>query len=84
VIPNDGPLLSDTQIYGLVDAVSPYLDEGCNVYRGPDGRVTQLITLLTITGGEVAVYRRDGIDALLDRLEDPSVDLFDVLRPSTA
>jgi hypothetical protein len=83
VIPNDGPLLEDTQIYGILVASHPYLPDEFNVVFGP-GRavVTDLMTLIPITDKEIALAQNDGIDALITRLEESGVDLFDVTRDS--
>jgi hypothetical protein len=83
LISNPEPLLTGTDIHGVLVAAHPYLDDEFNVLFGPGREVlVDLMTLIPITGAEAQYARTRGPEALLDALEAANPDLADVTRPS--
>ncbi|UUV32269.1 suppressor of fused domain protein [Amycolatopsis roodepoortensis] len=83
VIRNDQPLLADTDITGVLVCGHPYLDD-FDVIFGADRKVlVELMTLIPLTSTEVALSIRNGVDAVLDHLEDTDAPLLNIQRTST-
>jgi hypothetical protein len=84
VIPNDGPLLQDTQIHGVLVASHPALGDSFNVVFGPDREsvTAELMTLIPLTDKEIALANREGVQSLIALLDVADVDLLDVTRES--
>lgn len=81
VIPNDKPLLAETDITGLLVSAHPYLDDEFNVLFGENRQVlAEVMTLIPLTSGETAHARTSGVESLLDALEANDPPLLDVTR----
>ncbi|PKW18700.1 suppressor of fused domain protein [Saccharopolyspora spinosa] len=84
LIPAQQPILAGTQITGLLATSHPYLDEPFNAIRDDHGTIqTQIITLIPLTGIEVARAQSSGLDALEASLEQADPPLLDVTRAPT-
>nr|WP_237694871.1 suppressor of fused domain protein [Streptomyces sp. SID5468] len=83
VIPSPEPLVEGTDMRGVMTMAHPYCDEDFELLLDDQGRAElQIITLVPVTGAEVAFVREHGTDALLERWEEQEVDALDVYRAS--
>lgn len=83
VIPNGGPLLTGTEVSGILTGAHPYLPDEFNVLFGEDGKpVLNFITLVPLVQAEVDFTRRESVDDLMNLFERESPDLCDVTRSS--
>jgi hypothetical protein len=83
IIRNDQPLLANTLITGVMAGSHPYLDDSFNVvFDDQHNVVAEIMTLIPLTGPEIARADTAGIDALIDTLEQNDPPLLDVTRSS--
>jgi hypothetical protein len=81
LIPGKAPILERTNIYGLLAASHPYLDDAFNTVTDDAGAILiQIVTLLPLTAAEVRQGETAGLDALVDTLENTDPPLLNVTR----
>lgn len=83
VIRNDQPLLADTDITGVLVGGHPYLDDFDVIFGADRTVLVELMTLIPLTSGEITQSTSNGVEALLDHLEDTDPPLLNVQRTST-
>lgn len=82
VIPNGEILLAGTVIEGVLIGPHPMLDDGFDVLRDERAVIAEMMTLVPLSGAEIAYSQSESISALMDRLEEADPPLLDVLRAS--
>ncbi|MET3805722.1 hypothetical protein ABIB25_002726 [Nakamurella sp. UYEF19] len=82
VIPNGEILLAGTVIEGVLVGPHPMLDDEFDVLRDGSAVIAEMMTLVPLSGAEIAYSQSESIDALMDRLEEADPPLLDVLRAS--
>ena len=83
VFGNSQPLLAGTQIYGVLGAPHPYLDEGFDLFRAADGEILlQIVTLIPVTRAEIDFIAAHGYEKLGAIWQEHGTDLLDVERGS--
>lgn len=83
VIGNPTPLLAGTAICGVLLTSGLLLEDfdDFDLVEGPDGGIAlQVLTVVPLTGGDLARHRAYGRDALEDALDVAPADLLDVTR----
>ena len=79
----EDPLLSGTEIRGLLAAPHPYADEMFNLFRDSAGELRlQFVTLVPITGPEGRHLRDHETGELFELWESRGTDLLDLHRAS--
>jgi hypothetical protein len=83
VIGNATPLLAGTAICGVLLTTGLLFEDfdDFDLVEGPDGGIAlQVLTVVPLTGDDLARHRAYGRDALEDALDAATVDLLDVTR----
>lgn len=83
VIGNPTPLLAGTAVCGVLLTAGVLFEDldDLDLVEGPDGGIAlQVLTVVPLTGGDLARHRAYGRDALEDALDVAAVDLLDVTR----
>lgn len=81
VIPNGGVLLTGTEICGVLVGGHPYLADGFDILGAPPD-VVEFMTAIPVTQPELDLAESDGVEKLIERLEDLDPPLLDVTRRS--
>lgn len=81
VISNATPLLTGTDIRGVLLTTTLWFEEDLDFLRDENGTIQlQVITMLPITGGDVTAYQDRGRQVLEDAIETNTVNLMDITR----
>jgi len=83
VIANATPLLAGTAICGVLLTSGLQFEDfdDLDLVDGPDGGIAlQVLSVVPLTGGDLARYRAYGRDSLEDALDVATVDLLDITR----
>jgi hypothetical protein len=79
----EDPLISGTEILGLLAAPHPYADEMFNLFRDSGGELRlQFVTLVPVTGPEGRHLRDHETGELFELWESRGTDLLDLHRAS--
>ncbi|AZI58828.1 suppressor of fused domain protein [Nakamurella antarctica] len=74
-------LLTGTLIEGVLLSAHPFMPDHFNVIAAePGGQPVEILTLVPVTGGEVALANSESVDSLMDVLEKKNPDLADIER----
>lgn len=83
VVPNERPLLPNTEIHGVLASGHPLFPAEFTRFLDPDGvEQLQVFTLLPVTIGELDYVLDHGVPELRQRWARLEVDVFDLTRPS--
>jgi hypothetical protein len=83
VVPNERPLLPNTEIHGVLASGHPMFPPEFTRFVDPDGvEQLQVFTLLPVTLGELNYILDHGVSALRQQWARFEVDVFDLGRPS--
>ncbi|MDR7301540.1 suppressor of fused domain protein [Haloactinomyces albus] len=85
VIPNEQPLLANTEFHGVLAGGHPLFPAEFTRFTDADGvEQLQVFTLLPVTLGEINFVLDNGVSALRQQWARFEVDVFDLGRPSVA
>ncbi|RCW43581.1 suppressor of fused protein SUFU [Halopolyspora algeriensis] len=85
VIPNEEPLLANTEFHGVLTSGHPLFPAEFTRFTDADGvEQLQVFTLLPVTLGEINFALDSGVSALRQQWSRFEVDVFDLGRPSVA
>ncbi|GAA3363467.1 MULTISPECIES: suppressor of fused domain protein [Saccharopolyspora] len=85
IVPNEAPLLPDTEFYGVLASGHPLFPPEFTRFTDPEGvEQLQVYTLLPVTLGELNYILDNGVTALRQQWARFEVDVFDLGRPSVA
>lgn len=85
VIPNEQPLLANTELHGVLASGHPLFAPEFTRFTDAGGaEQLQVFTLLPVTLGEINYALDAGVDALRMQWSRFEVDVFDIGRPSVA
>lgn len=85
IIPNESPLLRDTEFHGVLASGHPMFAPEFTRFTDPSGaEQLQVFTLLPVTLGELNFILNHGVTSLRQQWARFEVDVFDLGRPSVA
>lgn len=82
IIPNGETLLAGTLIEGVLVGPHPMLDDKFDVLQVGGAVLTEFMTVVPLTGAEIAFAGANGVESLLDVLEAADPAILDVQRAS--